>query len=394
MRLKSITIQGFANFTRALAVGPLEDVNVFYGPNNVGKSNLLNALELYFRLLGAGESVTRAQRQILDEPDEALRELALAAFNRKETRPIIFNAEWVVNNEDLEQYGLFPEVPCCRVLTCLELSLANRNLEIQTPRWMLGDRDVAAMDRAKEGAVIAFAQQVRRLLADACPFQFEHPVLPCGRAGAGSDLFPQSLRDALFDARQSIAPEARRRWSVFAELIAAFRAELGPGSWETVFDRPTGRADLVYLGEAETLTLERMGAGVQRLAGLLGELVLAREPYVCLEEPEWRLSPALQERFVEMARRVLQAGLGPRQVFITTHNPSMAALGAAFALEPGEDGPTLEGKPWSLSPPGGVNGTGVPSDHDLGQLIGLVEELAELDPEKLLAGQWRAAAAR
>ena len=58
MQIVSFTVQGFANFIQPVRLGPLEAVNVVYGHNNAGKSNLLRAVELYFRLLGAGEIIS------------------------------------------------------------------------------------------------------------------------------------------------------------------------------------------------------------------------------------------------------------------------------------------------------------------------------------------------
>ena len=66
--------------------------------------------------------------------------------------------------------------------------------------------------------------------------------------------------------------------------------ELGPGEFETAFDRSTGRANLVYSSSEKTLSLDRLGAGVQRLVALLGSLVLARATVVGVGEPELGLT--------------------------------------------------------------------------------------------------------
>ena len=47
----------------------------------------------------------------------------------------------------------------------------------------------------------------------------------------------QSLRDALFDARQSLDHDARRRWSLFVRLARELEPELGPGQFDTAFGR-------------------------------------------------------------------------------------------------------------------------------------------------------------
>lgn len=384
MRLRSFTIQNFANFVQPVTFGPLDDVNVVYGPNNAGKSNLLRALELYFRLLGAGEAVTKNQQQMLDESDPALWQLVASSISRSDPKPLLFTANWSISDNTLERYGLFPELPCSSITTVLQLTPGSRALELRIQKWQMGDQNVAEMDRAKDLTKVGFAQQVRRLLADACPFQFEKPVLPCGRFAQSFEPFPQSLRDNLFDARQSRSAEQRRRWSVFARAAGELSAELGEGAWDTVFDRVSGHADVIWMQGESSLNLEDMGAGVQRMAGLLAELALAREVYACFEEPEWRLSPTLQSRFVRQARQIVRSAIGPRQVFITTHSPVMARGGTPFAVDLVDGAPFIEQRAWiepgDSAGDASVNGAG----PDLDQLVGLVEELAELDPDEIL----------
>lgn len=384
MRIESFTVQGFANLVQPVTLGPLEDVNVLYGPNNAGKSNLLRALELYLRLLGTGELVTKAQPQILDKPDAALAELFASSFNRAEPQPVRFDVTWAVREADLTDAGLFPDHPCSRISTTLELRSMNRSVEMRVNKWALAEMDVATMDKSRDPTVVGFAQQIRRLLSDARPFQYDQPVLPYALLGEAGGGFPQSLRDGLFDARNSADPLQRRRWNLFAAVAGTLQEELGQGSWETTFERATGAADLVYMRGDEVLSLADMGAGVQRLAALLAELSLAQALYVCFEEPEWRLSPDLQARFVQLARRVIRERLGPRQLFLTTHSPILAALGTPFALERGEDGPVVEQKPWELAAGMAAPDPSADPDASLDALIGTVEELAEMDVTQVI----------
>jgi hypothetical protein len=386
MRIRSFRVAGFANFAAPVHMGPLQDVNVVYGANNVGKSNFLRAVDLYFRLMGSGDGVSKQNTQIVDRTEEDFLSAVAAGWNRDEAVPITFEVEWSLTDKDLEQYGLFPEVPCSRVVTSLDLRLANRSLELRTPSWLIGDQDVAALDKTKEGAVVTFGQQLRRLLADKRPFKQENPLLPVGFLGRKTDLFAQELRDGLFDARMSARSEERKRWAVFSELAGTLTSELGEGSWETTFDRTRGRANVVYVRGEETMSLETMGAGVQRFAGLLAELALTEEPWVCMEEPEWRLSPELQVRFVALARRVIQSGVGPRQLFVTTHSPTLAGAGLPFAMESAGGIITLEQKPWELSGGGPGLADAAKADAAIDNLIGLVDTLADMDPNAILPG--------
>lgn len=361
----------------------MEDINVFYGPNNAGKSNLLRAIELYFRLLGQGESVTRAQSQTLDRLDARTHELLTRGFNRLDPQPITLQADWSLTQKDLDSAGLHPEQPCHTISTTLEVKLIGRVLELRVQRWVMGDKDISQLDRTKDAPLVGFGQQIRRLLSDARPFQQDQPVLPVLYAGKPSAGCPPALRDALFDARQSLNATQRRRWSLFSDLAGGLKLELGEGHWDTVFDRATGQADLIYIHGNDPRTMEDMGDGVVRMVSLLAELALAQEPWICLEEPEWRLSPEMQRRFATLARRALGSGVGPKQYFVTTHSPTMAACGAAFGMEVDEGIPYLQKRPWLSGEV--ATATSEEAGPDLGQLIGLVETLAEIDPDELVS---------
>jgi hypothetical protein len=52
MRIDSIRVKGFRNFRQPVSLEELTDINVLHGENNTGKSNLIDAIELAFALLG------------------------------------------------------------------------------------------------------------------------------------------------------------------------------------------------------------------------------------------------------------------------------------------------------------------------------------------------------
>lgn len=380
MRLLSFRVSGYASFVEPVALAPLDEINVLYGPNNCGKTNFINAMELYFRLLGATEGVTREPIQRVENPDRRLAEMLRTAFNRARPEPINFLVNWSLAQSELDRWGVVAEIPCASVTTELELTQVNRSYELRVLRWVLKDQDLAKLDRAKELRTVQFGQQIRRLLADATPFQQDQPVVPLLRSHA-EGLFPQDLANRLFDARQSLNPDERKRWSLFSRLSGSLEAELGAGAWDTAFDRTTGQASLVYVNGDEAIRIQSLGSGIQRMLCLLGELCLAVEPWVALEEPEWRLSPDLQRRFVGLATRVLESGVGPKQLFITTHSPVLGNSGKPFAMEVVDGSPVVESKPWAVE---GIRGGA--SEPGLGGLIGLVEELAEMDPDEILPG--------
>src|SRR3712207_2506286 len=100
MRMRSFMVQGLGNFTKALDLGPLEDLNVISGANNTGKSNLIRAVELYFRLLAAGDGVAGDQVLELNPDDPALEELLKRSFNWERPRTITFQVYWEIPREE------------------------------------------------------------------------------------------------------------------------------------------------------------------------------------------------------------------------------------------------------------------------------------------------------
>src|SRR4029078_13034276 len=114
-----------------------------------------------------------------------------------------------------------------------------------------GDIDVALKDPTRDGPIVGFAQSLRAHIARTYALDSEKVGSPCalldaGARGGEGGLVPQPLRDALFDARQSLDHDERRRWNLFVRLARELEPELGNGQFDTAFDRASGRANLIY----------------------------------------------------------------------------------------------------------------------------------------------------
>src|SRR5690606_17698470 len=68
MLLQRFQVQGFKNIRRAITLDELGPVTVLAGDNNVGKSNVLEALGLFFGLLGNRLRITGRLHATVDEP--------------------------------------------------------------------------------------------------------------------------------------------------------------------------------------------------------------------------------------------------------------------------------------------------------------------------------------
>ena len=65
MKLQSITLENFRSFKDSVIIKGLSNVNVFIGANNVGKSNILEALR-YAQLLAKGEQLKKYEEMVFD----------------------------------------------------------------------------------------------------------------------------------------------------------------------------------------------------------------------------------------------------------------------------------------------------------------------------------------
>jgi hypothetical protein len=128
------------------------------------------------------------------------------------------------------------------------------------------------------------------------------------------------------------------------------------------------------------------------MVALLGSLVLVRATAVGFGEPELGLTPSLQQRFMRALGNLLSAPGGPAQLFFTTHSPILSGGETAFGLTQREGVPVLEQRPGErgatlppLSDTAPAAGGEGPSPADLDSLIGVVDQLAEIEPRALVA---------
>ena len=65
MKINSLILENFRSFKDPIVIKELTDVNIFIGPNNVGKSNILEALR-YIRFLTSGPDTKTYSEMVFD----------------------------------------------------------------------------------------------------------------------------------------------------------------------------------------------------------------------------------------------------------------------------------------------------------------------------------------
>ncbi len=347
MQLRSFKVQGFKNFKNPVLLEDLGSVNVIHGPNNVGKSNLLQAIKLFFFLLGLDYEFagTRSlpMQTILSLFDERLAAAGFARtdiFNLEAPVPVQIEAVLVTEPAQLRGVGIDPDVmPLEHVSIAVELRWMGDYVAYTVPRFETKDgKDYATGTKThSEHALLAtFAKLVANSPRSSTAFDRRFALIPVERR-----VNPK-LALTLYDARDSADLNLSRRWERFVKAMAVFADILGEGKFVVVYDRKSEVAQLLYQTAAARTPLRLLGSGVQQLAVLLGIVLVGGSAIAGIEEPELNLRYSLQLRLREVLTGLIGGPGGLDQLFITSHSDAFEAGPYYYLMEPTPDGPRVE----------------------------------------------------
>ena len=255
----------------------LQPINVFHGDNNVGKSNILEALELFCRVLKGDRSKPSAD-----------------AFSWGEDA---MNLEGLLT--PLDKGSLKVKVQFDRAHDMAAPVLVNE--APQNPQ---------ALPRVFDSALDFYRIPARRRLEVEQETQSEQPLDPTGT----------NLKERLFWASVSQDPEERKAfYNVLRPLFA--ESPLALGTLQPVA-APGGPYNLQIETPTRSVPLEQMGSGIQQLVLLSGLITLSRAAVIAIEEPEMNLSWPTQKKLrLILQRMVEQRDAPPYQIFISSHSP-------------------------------------------------------------------------
>src|SRR5437764_334619 len=143
MRLNSFTVEGYKNLTAPVTLGPLRDLNAIHGANNIGKSNLIQAIDLFFGLLAVGNQVTKDQFVTMDAAEQIPGHPFPEIFTAGSPVTIRLQAEISLPEQELRDYNLEPEAPMDPIIITLELSPVASGAQLRVTQFQLGKLDVA-----------------------------------------------------------------------------------------------------------------------------------------------------------------------------------------------------------------------------------------------------------
>ncbi len=308
MFIEYLRVQGFKSLADVELDG-LAKINVFHGLNDVGKSNILEAIDLLCRLL--------PECVLAGEEGWTVSERAVAPYS----------FETLFRRQNLPSRTVEWQVRACiaRDEAALEFVLRLQDSTV-TLEWAQEPPNDETQRRLAESSGFALISADRHfqpeILADAAV-----AVEP-----AAERTTPANLKRRLFYAFAGDDLDQRERFFQLRDLL---ESRFGVGRLDTAMttrpaasrspDDPLRYAPEViarFLRPEGAFPVETLGSGVQQILLLLGQMLFNPARSVGIEEPEMNLSPEWQACLMAVFRDLVQAGPGGLdQIFITSHSP-------------------------------------------------------------------------
>lgn len=362
MHVTRFSVRGFKNLASEVVLDNLENFNVLHGPNNVGKSNVLQALDLAFYLLTLEPvSGTSAQRPSVVSSGHieprylcSTREL----YNLTQPAPIELSVCLDVSREDLARAGLVDVALEGRYDITWKLDLGatgtqNARLERFEHRSVAfgwspnGKPDQQSLDevfRLLRSISRNFSVEQPNALYRGCSLITTDRQLVGAGAPPSREILAPDLAEFLYDAFEDPSrAELYERWLAFREvwLALAPQAGLPEGEPRPTYNRQSKTATLTWESAGRRTPFRLLGSGLQHVAALTARIVQSGAAIVAVEEPETHLNFTLQVAFARALEKLTQSPYGPRQLLLSTHSPAFETAAPFFGLEPGPNGPTV-----------------------------------------------------
>jgi len=321
MRIEKFRVQGFKNLTEPLVMDNLRGYNVIHGVNNIGKSNLLEAMSL------------------LMQPSKTL---------SNDAKPLTGNSKIEI---DAEVPGLLESIST----PLSEEEILTHGKVVSVLSWSYGKRRIGWMDIRGTYVSGPFEASIYNLLGAnrRGPMQDERFLLIPVSRSLSEKIPTQKSRETtlaleMYDAQQSEDIANVKRWRAFVEAMKDFQDITGPGEFVATFQRASSEAQLMFEMQDARIPFRLLGSGIQQIVTLLGMILMSNASIIAIEEPELNLRWALQTRLAQTLRNLLaNPDAGIDQLFLTTHSPAFSDTPDFWLMRKGAAGPVIERRPSS-----------------------------------------------
>ncbi len=317
MRITRFKIQGFKNIAD-ISVDGLSGINVFFGLNDVGKSNIFEALALWRGLI---TQFAPPRAQTADLPlDEFEQSFGKGLFSIEGPNTFSIEVDLDVEQKDVPRTPALPgpdadvdyeEIDAAQVSGRIRVGLQAGRVFIE------------AKILQSNGA--AFHQRTHNLVdlippIHVIPAERRFQAEARNREAFTGAIHHGNLKKALFYAYLSADLQQKKRFAAIKTVLAEPPFSLG--ELDVALDQGTDQIDIGFIRPQGRLPLDNLGAGSRQLLLVLGQVFLSDFPIVALEEPEMNLSPQWQQDLMIALRRLMQdPAIGLKQIFISTHSP-------------------------------------------------------------------------
>jgi len=340
MQVKRFSVNGYKNLVSEIVLEDIGAIGVIHGENNLGKSNLLEAMQLFFQLLCFNQTW---KAQLTTQELAQLGFKASEIFNLDSEIPITITAVLKIDPSELPrtQKSAFSRwMNSSEIQISIELQKATNGFECQiSPNFW------------DENQFIKLPENDTSLLS----FFTQNPLVLIGVDRRISEeeietvrnIVPQTLLLKLYDMRDSL-DRSIYKWELFVRTLQRFNDVLGEGEFVALFNRHTNRANLAFQpknGKSGRIPIEILGSGIQQVVALVARLLVSNATFIAIEEPELNLRYTLQLRLREIFQEIVEDQFGPQQILISSHSPAFEFGQHFYAMRMGFDGPLVEPRP-------------------------------------------------
>lgn len=320
MRLVSFSVTNYRSISSAHQL-PISETTVLLGPNNEGKSNILNALATAIELIRGHARASLRQKYMLREIYDWERDFPVSMQEKKSNGESVFRVEFALTADEISEFradvksslnGNLPiEIRIGRVepqFKVLKKGPGGTALSKKGPKVaeFIGKRFdftyIPAIRTAEEAMEV-----VSNMLASALRGIEEDPAYQEALARLSAIQQPtlNAISQQITSALKAFLPQVRR---VAVTIPEAARS------------RAIRRSCEITIDDGTPTSLERKGDGVKSLAAislLRGIKSRPASSLLALEEPESHLHPGA----IHLLKSVLEDLAATTQVVLTTHCP-------------------------------------------------------------------------
>jgi predicted ATP-dependent endonuclease of OLD family len=318
MFIERLRVKGYKSL-EDVTLADLSSINIFHGLNDVGKSNILEALDLFFQLLPLALE--------LEAEWEGFTDFDLRPYSQTD----IFRRQ---NDSPRIEWEARLQLPERATSLDVRLHLEKKegeglkdehkwDLALIWPAGRPGEEIQRALRAPRAGFNLLTAR--RRFQAE----YLEEETEEVERRTRRPQVVARNLKRALFDAYASLDLDERARFENLQKLL---ERHFSIGRLDVGLERPSrssedsklvGREIIVrFLRSEGAITIKNVGSGARQALLILGQLLFNPARIAAIEEPEMNLNPDWQTGLLALLRDLIGAEAGQLdQLFISSHSP-------------------------------------------------------------------------